>query len=112
MTDRTEALSIPRSVKAAVAARDSVEGWPCCILCGRPAPTGNPLAFSCAHSIARSHGGLGIEENILTLCPNCHRQYDSTPLRAAYQPILARHLRENYPGWNEDQLTYKKEGGL
>lgn len=110
MNERTEALSIPRSVKAAVAARDSVDGCPCCILCGRTAPTRYPLAFSCAHYIARSQGGLGIEENILTLCPNCHRQYDSTELRAAYRPILARHLREHYPGWNEDQLTYKKEG--
>ena len=107
---RTDALGIPYSVKRAVAARDSVDGWPCCILCGRTAPLDAPLSFSCAHYIARSQGGLGIEENILTLCPKCHRQYDATPLRAAYRPILARYLRERYMGWSEDQLIYKKEG--
>ena len=109
MKDRTKALGIPKSVKEAVAERDSVDGYPNCILCGKPAPTDNPIAFSCAHYIARSQGGLGIEENILTLCPNCHRQCDSTPLRAAYRPILARYLREHYTDWSEENLTYKKE---
>lgn len=109
MKDRTTALGIPRGVKRAVAERDSVDGWPNCILCGRPAPTDDPLAFSCAHFIGRAQGGLGIEENILTLCPKCHRQYDSTPLRLSYRPILARYLREHYDGWEENKLTYNKE---
>lgn len=107
---RTDALGISRIVKVAVADRDSVGGWPCCILCGRPAPYEAPLAFSCAHYISRAQGGLGIEENILTLCPTCHRQYDATPLREAYRPILARYMREHHAGWSEENLTYKKEG--
>ena len=106
---RTDALGIPNGVKRAVAKRDSVEGWPCCILCGLPAPTTSPLAFSCAHYIARSHGGLGIEENILTLCPFCHRSYDGTE-RSRLRPLLAKYLREHYDGWTEEKLTYKKEG--
>ena len=105
--NRTEALAIPRAVKEAVAARDSVEGWPCCILCGRPAPTSSPLAFSCAHYISRAQGGLGIEENILTLCPECHRQYDGVE-RNELRPILRRYLRESYENWEESELTYKK----
>ena len=109
MTDRTTALAIPRRVKEAVAKRDSVQRWPCCILCGRTAPTSNPLAFSCAHYISRAQGGLGIEENILTLCPACHREYDTTG-RQQLRPILERHLREHYPGWDENRLTYTKEG--
>lgn len=109
MKERTTALGIPRRVKEAVAARDSVDGHPCCILCGRPSPTDYPPAFSCAHYISRAQGGMGIEENILTLCPTCHRQYDSTPLREAYRPILARYLREHHEGWSEENLTYKKE---
>lgn len=107
MKDRTTALGIPRRVKAAVAERDSVEGWPCCILCGRPSPTSNPLAFSCAHYISRAQGGLGIEENILTLCWDCHQEYDGDR-RQVLRPILARHLREHYDGWNEEKLTYQK----
>ena len=109
MKDRTTALGIPRRVKAAVAERDSVEGWPCCILCGRPSPVRAPLAFSCAHYISRAHGGLGIEENILTLCWDCHRDYDGER-RRELRPILARHLREHYDGWDENKLTYQKEG--
>ena len=104
---RTDALGIPYRVKEAVAARDSVDGWPCCVLCGRPSPTRAPLSFSCAHYIARSQGGLGIEENILTLCPTCHRDYDTTG-RQQLRPILERYLREHYPGWDESKLYYTK----
>ena len=34
-----------------------------CVICG--ANDGQPVA----HIVARSHGGLGIPENIVTLCP-------------------------------------------
>lgn len=108
MKDRTKALAIPIEVKEAVARRDSCDGWPCCILCGKPAPTSYPLSFSNAHYISRAQGGLGIEENILTLCPKCHHQYDQTTLREAYRPILARYLKDHYPNWNESELTYRK----
>ncbi|MDY3993199.1 MAG: HNH endonuclease [Evtepia sp.] len=107
--DRTDALSIPREVKLRVAKRDSVDGWPCCILCGRPVPTSNPLAFSNAHYISRAQGGLGIEKNILTLCWGCHKAYDGTE-RNTLRPILRRYLREHYDDWNEEDLIYKKEG--
>ena len=109
MTDRTTALAIPRQVKDQVSRRDSVQCWPCCILCGRTAPISNPLAFSCAHYISRAQGGLGIEENILTLCPTCHREYDGER-RQELRPILERYLREHYPGWDENKLYYSKEG--
>lgn len=105
--DRTEALSIPREVKMQVARRDRADGWPCCILCGRPAPTRNVLEFSCAHYISRAQGGLGVERNILTLCPICHREYDGTE-REKLRPILRRYLREHYEDWNEEALIYKK----
>ena len=107
MKDRTKALQIPYKVKQAVANRDSVEGWPCCVLCGRPAPTSAPLAFSCAHYIARSQGGLGIEENILTLCPDCHGEYDGKE-RNKHKPYLTQYLRRCYRKWDEKKLTYQK----
>ena len=107
--DRTEALSIPRLVKNLVARRDSVDGWPCCILCGKPAPSRHILGFSNAHYISRAQGGLGIEKNILTLCWDCHQAYDG-PERNTLRPILRRYLREHYDDWNEEDLTYKKEG--
>lgn len=107
MNDRTDALSIPAQVKLLVADRDAVDGWPCCILCGRTAPSSNPLAFSNAHYIPRAQGGLGVERNILTLCWRCHQAYDGQQ-RNTLRPILRRYLRESYEDWNEGDLIYKK----
>lgn len=105
---RTKALGIPKKVKEAVAERDSFDGHPNCLLCGTPAPVNNPLAFSCAHYISRSQGGLGIEENIVTLCPRCHMRYDQSTEREQIRAFLKRHLQEHYPHWDESNLTYKK----
>lgn len=105
--DRTKALEIPRSVKVKVAKRDSVDGWACCILCGRPAPTTNPLAFSCCHYISRGQGGLGIEQNILTLCNKCHQEFDNEK-RNEYKPYLRKYLESKYSGFNEEKLVYRK----
>jgi len=105
---RTDAVAIPREVKAAVAERDSCDGYPCCVLCGRPAPTSDRLAYSNAHYISRAQGGLGIEENIVTLCPICHREYDQSEERRALRLILRRYLREHYEEWDEARLVYRK----
>lgn len=109
MKTRTKSLGITIAVKEAVAERDSFDGHPCCLLCGAPAPVNNRLAFSCCHFISRSQGGLGWrEDNILTLCPDCHRRYDQSTDRAKLKPFFARYLKEHYPSWNEENLIYKK----
>lgn len=110
MNYRTKALAIPPAVKREVAERDSVENWPCCIYCGRPAPTDNPTAFSNAHYIPRSQGGLGIVENILTLCPICHRLYDATDKREGMKRLFRHYLQVKHKGWRESTLVYQKEG--
>lgn len=94
---RAKACDISRSVKQAVYARDG--GM--CILCGRP---GLPNA----HFIPRSHNGLGIEENILTLCPECHMRYDQTEARPMLRVVFRKYLFDKYRGWNEENLVYKK----
>lgn len=109
MKERTKALAIPRPVKRKVAERDSVDGWPCCIWCGRPAPVRAPLAFSCAHYISRAQGGLGIPENILTLCFDCHSEYDATEGRDDLRDYFRAYLSKKYPDWQEDKLVYKKQ---
>lgn len=106
--NRTKALEIPLLVKRKVAERDSIDGHPCCIWCGKPAPTTNPLAFSNAHYIARSQSGLGIEENILTLCPDCHGRYDNSENRATMRVILKCYLKGKYSDWDEEKLVYVK----
>ena len=105
---RTNAVGITIAVKEYVAERDSFDGFPCCILCGSPAPVNNRLAFSCAHYINRAQGGLGVEENILTLCPDCHYRYDQTTDRAMLKPVFGRYLKEHYPDWDESKLVYQK----
>ena len=105
MNDRTKALAIPQAVKKAVAERDSFDGWPCCILCGKPAPG---TLWSNAHYTARSQGGLGIEENIVTLCPGCHRAYDQSPRREEIRVHIKAYLQSRYPEWDENNLIFEK----
>lgn len=108
-SQRTKALEIPIKVKRAVAERDSIDGHPCCIWCGKPAPLSDTLAFSNAHYIPRSDGGLGIEENILTLCWECHMKYDQSTERRKMKAFFKKHLEGAYPEWDEEKLIYKKE---
>lgn len=95
---RSKACAIPSQVKAAVWARDGQR----CILCG--SNQGQPNA----HYIPRSHGGLGVEQNIITLCPTCHYRFDQTTERAGIKEYIASYLREACPSWNEQDLYYRK----
>lgn len=110
MRKDTKARDIPKRVKEVVAERDSFDGWPCCINCGKPAPLENRLAFSNAHFISRAQEGLGIEENTLTLCPGCHHRYDQTTDRPRLRKWFREYLMDHYPGWNEESLYYRKGG--
>ena len=65
---RARACDISQKVKAAVWERDGG----CCVICGR-----RDTAAPNAHYIRRSRGGLGIAENIVTLCAECHRRQDN-----------------------------------
>lgn len=63
-----------------------------------------------AHYIPRSQGGLGIEENVVTLCLDCHMRYDNGAGRERTKAEIKSYLEEIYPGWDESNLTYKKWG--
>lgn len=108
MRKDTKARAIDPKVKEAVADRDSFSGWPCCINCGKPAPQESRLAFSNAHFISRAQGGLGIEGNVLTLCPRCHRKYDQTTRRKDMREFFRAYLTEKYPDWDESKLYYRR----
>ena len=95
---RTKACDISQRVKKAVWERDGHY----CIKCG------NPTAMPNAHYIPRANGGLGIEENIVTLCAECHRKYDQSPARSEFREYIREYLSSKYQNWDEKKLIYKK----
>ena len=104
---RAKALDIPPEVKEKVWWRDSRQ----CVYCGRY----GAYVFPDAHYIPRSKGGLGIEENVLTLCRMCHDRYDNGDILERltmklrfkeYLSIIYPHIDYN----DETQLKYHKEG--
>ena len=72
-----------------------------CIFCGVP---GLPEA----HVVPRSHGGLGIEQNIITACRPCHDRLDNSVHRQQMLQVAAAYLEQFYPGWNPQNLIYDK----
>lgn len=97
MNRRTKALDIPPHVKKVVYARDNG----LCILCGAP---GAPNA----HYISRGQSGLGIEQNVVTLCQRCHTAYDQSSQREILKTTIADYLRSKYVDWDNVRLTYQK----
>ena len=61
-----------------------------------------------AHYISRAYGGLGIEENIVTACMNCHRLLDQSINREVMLKLAKKHLQSHYENWNEDELIYRR----
>ena len=98
MHKQTKACDISSRVKNAVWERDGHA----CIICG------SHEAMPNAHYIPRSHGGLGVEENIVTLCVNCHNAYDNSHLRSWYRKKIHDYLQSQYPSWDEEKLIYQK----
>ena len=96
---RSKACDIPKKVKDRVWERDNGR----CVVCG------DWRAMPNAHYINRAQGGLGIEQNIVTLCAKCHFSYDHTSERPVMRERIKAYLKECYPDWNEADLYYKKE---
>lgn len=103
---RAKALDISMDTKIKVFERDRGR----CVVCGN---THNVMPN--AHYIPRSRGGLGIEQNIVTLCTNftenqCHYRFDfgSSKEREEIGGKIREYLKSKYPEWNEEDLYYRK----
>lgn len=98
---RAKACAISPKVKAVVWERDMHR----CVYCK------SIYAFPEAHYIPRSRGGLGIEENVLTLCRLCHDAFDNgtATMRQEIGHYCRDYLKALYPGWDEKNLIYRKE---
>ena len=59
-----------------------------------------------AHVIPRSKGGLGIEQNIVTACLECHRKMDQSSKRKTYIQIANQYLNSIYG--KRENLIYQK----
>lgn len=100
----TKACEIPPSVKRRVYDRDKEH----CVGCGRWVPP----RCACAHFISRAQSGLGIEENIVTLCDDCHRIFDkvSSERSEEIREAIYAHLASIYGAEKitKEHLTYSK----
>lgn len=99
---RAKACAISTKTKKIIYERD--DGL--CVFCKR-------VGLPEAHYIPRSKGGLGIEQNVVTLCRACHTRFDQGSIddRKLIGEKIREHLKEHYPDWNEEDLVYKKYGG-
>ena len=101
MSTRSVACDITQGVKRIVWARDNES----CVCCGKWVP----MDYANAHFIKRSQGGLGIPENIVTLCPKCHWQEDFGLNTKIYEDIIEHHLKRIYgANWDKSKLVYRK----
>lgn len=105
-TKRAKATNISKAVKEKVWQRDGGR----CVVCGNYCNV-----MPNAHYIPRSKGGLGIEENIVTLCteltPNkCHRKFDfgNKKEKKEIKEKIKKYLSSKYEDWNEEKLIYRK----
>lgn len=97
MHKRTRACAIPKEVKLIVYERDHER----CIFCGAP---GLPEA----HVIPRSHGGLGVPQNIITVCRSCHDKLDNSTKRQQMLPEAVAYLKSFYPDWKKEDYVFDK----
>lgn len=100
---RAKACDISPKTKEIVWQRDGGR----CVVCG----ANYPVAPN-AHYISRAHGGLGVPENIVTLCWKCHHDFDNGPSKARRVEIgetIENYLRHRYPDWDKEKLIFKKD---
>lgn len=98
---QTKEKEIPKKVKEAVWKRDKHK----CIFCGKLVD----IFYANSHFIPRSAGGLGIEENIVTACEDCHREQDNGKNTKEYDKKAEKHLKRIYgANWDKEKLVYKK----
>lgn len=100
ISKRSKATDINFKTKQVVYERDGG----LCIYCKRQ---GLPNA----HYISRAKGGLGIEQNIVTLCIQCHHDYDNGKdgdKKRLLKLFIENYLRDYYKEWSKENITFKK----
>lgn len=62
------------------------------------------------HILLKGHnGGLGIPENVVTLCSECHFQEDFGQNTKLYEQYIENYLKGIYgANWDKSKLIYRK----
>lgn len=92
--------NITAEVRQKVYDRDSIQGTPCCVVCG------SPHNIEIAHYINRSQGGMGIPQNLVCLCGECHRKEHNSVKEI--RESMRVYLMGLYDRWSESDLIYDK----
>lgn len=95
---KSKKTDISKKVKEEIWDRDNHR----CIFCG------SAYAMPNVHVIPRSKGGLGIPENVVTGCLECHRKMDQSTKRNEYLERANAYLDKIYGARNIDDLVFKK----
>ena len=95
---RSKACDISPAVRNEVLKRDDCQ----CIICGER------HNLQIAHYVSRARLGLGIPQNLATMCIHCHFQFDNGKLHNEIKKAFKDYLKAHYPDWDEKNLIYKK----
>lgn len=95
---RSNACDITREVKRIVYNRDGGR----CIFCG------SVNAAPVCYIIPRSSGGLGVEQNIVTGCYECHNRLDNSTRRPEMLHYAVDYLKHFYPDWKRENYIYDR----
>lgn len=100
MSRRSRACDISPEVRNRVLGRDGCS----CIVCGCR------RNLQIAHYVSRARSGLGIPENLVTLCWKHHYLYDNGKCHNEMKERIMAYLKAHYPDWDNINLVYKKGG--
>lgn len=97
MSKRSKACDIPKEVRIEVYQRDK-----CCIICG------STYMLTVAHLVSRAQSGLGIKENVVTLCNLCHHEMDNGKNTIEVTKKVREYLERLYPEFTDEMRKYNK----
>ena len=75
---------------------------------GKSIISGKTENLEVCHFVNRSHGGLGIPENLGLMTKQEHAKYDNGNKLDEYGAKFERHLKRHYPNWDRSKLIYDK----
>lgn len=107
MHKRTKACNFPAKTVKKIRERDGG-----CIFCQKLyyMPPEPQYIYDIMHIVNRSQGGLGIEENGVCGCRYHHSLLDNgnKGIRQKMLEIIEDYMKSLYPGWDRENLIYKK----